>query len=127
MSKISETVQGITYEWGNIDLQYGCLRLNTSGWKPTQLRQSKRHLERLLLDLLILKNILTQILEAGGKLGEAEENMLLEVMESTRLVVPNSSSDAQFLLDELEELTRKLTKEMHRTSSGIPKGCSPLT
>ncbi len=127
MSKISETVQGITYQWGNIDLQYGCFRLNTSGRNPTQLRQSKRHLERLLLDLIFLKNILTQILEAGGELGEAEENMLLEAMELTRLVVPNSLSGAQFLLEELEDLTQKLTKEMHCTSSDIWKDCSQLT
>ena len=127
MLKRSQTVKGRTCQWGSIDLQYGCLRVNTSGWNPRQLQQSKGHLERLLVDLQILKNILTQILEAGGKLGEAEENMLLEAMELTRLVVPNSLSGAQFLLEELEELSQKLTKEMHRTSSGIPKGYSQLT
>ena len=116
MSKISETVKGITCQWGSIDLQYGRLQVNTSGWNPTQLRQSKGHLERLLLDLQILKNILTQILEAGGKLGEAEENMLLEALELTHLVVPNSLSGEQFLLEELEKLSQKLAKEMHCTS-----------
>ena len=116
MSNISETVEGITCQWGSIDLQYGCLQVNTSGWNPTQLRQSKGHLERLLLDLQILKNILTQILEAGGKLGEAEENMLLEALELTHLVVPNSLSGEQFLLEELEKLSQKLAKEMHCTS-----------
>ena len=60
--------------------------------------------------MLLEADILTQILEADGKLGEAESNLLLEAMEFTGLVVPSSLSGAQFMLD---ELSQNLVQEMH--------------
>ena len=68
--------------------------------------QSPRSLESLLLDA----DILTQILEADGQLGAAEENFLLEAMDFTGLIVPSSLSGAQFLL---EDLSHNLVQEMH--------------
>ena len=68
--------------------------------------QSTRSLESLLGEA----DILTQILEADGQLGEAESNLLLEAMEFTGLIVPTSLSGAQFLLD---ELSQNLVQEMH--------------
>ncbi len=158
----TETVKEITCQWGSLDFQYGYALVNTSEWNPTQLRQSKEHLSRLLQDTQTLKNILiflcsippetnlrlvlqlalaayipddklqvlfsqlqstrslesllgeadllTQILEADGFLGEAESNLLLEAMEFTGLIVPTSLSGAQFLL---KELSQNLVNEMH--------------
>ena len=68
--------------------------------------QDSRSLESLLLEA----NILTQILEADGQIGVAEENLLLEAMELTGLIVPTSLSGAQFLL---EALSQNLVQEMH--------------
>ena len=59
--------------------------------------QSPRSLESLLLEA----NILTQILEADGKVEIPLENWLLEAMDLTGLVIPTSLSGTQFLLEEL--------------------------
>ena len=61
--------------------------------------QSPCSLESLLLEA----DILTQILEADGKLEAPKENLLLEAMDLTGLVVPTSLSGAQFLLEELSK------------------------
>lgn len=68
---------------------------------------SNRSLENLLLEC----DILTQILEADGKLGEAEENMLFEAMQLIGLVVPSNLSGAKILL---EELSKNLAEEIRR-------------
>ncbi len=71
---------------------------------------SNRSLENLLGEC----NILTQILEADGKLGEAEENMLFEAMQLIGLVVPSNLSGAKILL---EELSQNLIEEIRLASS----------
>ncbi|GEM_PF-3974192 len=68
---------------------------------------SNRSLENLLLEC----DILTQILEADGKLGEAEENMLFEAMQLIGLVVPSNLSGAKILV---EELSKNLAEEIRR-------------
>ncbi|MEO1376621.1 MAG: hypothetical protein AAFW70_20465 [Cyanobacteria bacterium J06635_10] len=70
---------------------------------------SNRSLENLLGE----SDILTQILEADGKLGEAEENMLFEAMQLIGLVVPSNLSGAKILL---EELSQNLIQEIKLTS-----------
>lgn len=70
---------------------------------------SNRSLENLLGEC----DILTQILEADGKLGEAEENMLFEAMQLIGLVVPSNLSGAKILL---EELSQNLIQEIKLTS-----------
>ena len=70
--------------------------------------QDERPLEQLLLD----EKLLTQILEANGKLGEAEDNMLFEAMESIGLVVPSDLSGAEVLLSEMSEQLVEDIKEI---------------
>ena len=70
--------------------------------------QSDRALESLLLE----SNILTQILEADGELGEAEDNMLFEAMEAIGLVVPSNLSGAHVLLAELSQQLADEIKEV---------------
>lgn len=70
---------------------------------------SNRSLENLLGEC----DILTQILEADGFLGEAEENMLFEAMQLVGLVVPSNLSGAKILL---EELSQNLIQEIKFTS-----------
>lgn len=71
---------------------------------------SNRSLENLLGEC----DILTQIIEADGKLGEAEENMLFEAMQFVGLVVPSNLSGAKILL---EELSQNLIQEIRLASS----------
>ena len=81
--------------------------------------QNDRDLESLLLET----DILSQILAADDALGEAEDNMLLEAMESIGLVVPSNLSGAKVLL---EELSQNLTKEIQdMQATGMVKG-TPL-
>lgn len=59
--------------------------------------------EKDLKELLKNENFLGQLIEADGSIGEAEENMLSELIELIGLVVPIEMETKDFLLAELAE------------------------
>ena len=73
--------------------------------------------ERTLPEMLLEDNLLTHILAADGKIGDAEENMLLEAMDKIGLVVPNSMKGAELLLEDLSSNLADEVSEIKTTGS----------
>ena len=66
------------------------------------------------VDLLEQDNLLVTLLEADGKIGAPEENMLYETVEQIGLAVPANRSGAEYLLD---DLSKRIVKEISDASS----------